>query len=163
MLLDTLHTGGFVSVHSERNGEVEEIIIVKDENGDALKVHSIQLLKSQVKDIGFSSRVVNALNRGKIFFVWQLVSLTKKQIYMIDSIGDTAMEEIEQTLHDYGLRFNSTAPDYSWATTNLGVIFLRVADIAWKSSDGKPPTFEKLCDLINFTVKYRTDNYWRGW
>jgi hypothetical protein len=71
---------------------------------DALAAENLTpVLLRHVDEMNFSVRIYNALDSGKIIYVWQLVEKTKRDLLRMKNLGRKSVGEIQQVLKGLGL------------------------------------------------------------
>ena len=77
-----------------------------------------ELLITRVCDLGFSNRVIKALDESDIVYVFQLIGYTKEQLHRLRKLGKNSIDEISQKLREKtlttGITFRETEYNYFW-------------------------------------------------
>lgn len=97
---------------------IQHLMIITDENisfdtkgeekEDVVDEQTLQLrkvLKTPLEDLDLSVRAFNCLKAAKINSLSELVQYTQEELMKFRNFGQKSLAEIEQVLHDRGLRF----------------------------------------------------------
>lgn len=87
------------NINFDTRGEVKEDIV--DETALQLR----KVLKTPLEDLDLSVRAFNCLKAAKINSLSELVQYTQEELMKFRNFGQKSLAEIEQVLHDRGLRF----------------------------------------------------------
>ncbi|TAN15777.1 MAG: DNA-directed RNA polymerase subunit alpha [Chitinophagaceae bacterium] len=87
------------NINFDTKGEVKEDVV--DENALQLR----KVLKTPLEDLDLSVRAFNCLKAAKINSLSELVQYTQEELMKFRNFGQKSLAEIEQVLHDRGLRF----------------------------------------------------------
>lgn len=87
------------NINFDTKGEVKEDIV--DETALQLR----KVLKTPLEDLDLSVRAFNCLKAAKINSLSELVQYTQEELMKFRNFGQKSLAEIEQVLHDRGLRF----------------------------------------------------------
>lgn len=87
------------NINFDTKGEVKEDVV--DETALQLR----KVLKTPLEDLDLSVRAFNCLKAAKINSLSELVQYTQEELMKFRNFGQKSLAEIEQVLHDRGLRF----------------------------------------------------------
>ena len=102
----------------ERDDLLEKYENLKKISNPKLSAEMEELLITRVCDLGFSNRVIKALDESDIVYVFQLIGYTKEQLHRLRKLGKNSIDEISQKLREKtlttGITFRETEYNYFW-------------------------------------------------